>query len=527
MSVFGGPKVTTDSLSLALDPFSNKSFPGEPTNNYLNAATASISRYNNPGFSGTAENTGQTFQGCPIWRLTFIPQTSDRIARLGSTEGFGALHSMGLSLLADTDYLYSIYFKTQYPLASNSTEGFSNTYSNISGWGQNSTGNTRIREGEWYRLYTMFKQNVNGYCSRNLTYPGQYGSGTTFTVNTTSTEIIDVQVTVQSSGILDFTFLHAIVGANPTILDNGGLTGLSIVNHGLDTENFTRLSWPNTIKLKEEIPFTYYIRLSVPSTGGTNVSIRLGSNFVSYTTAISDSKFWKVTFNVSNLLLNDTIETFWACPMAELKSSPVFPSKFLISGTRSNLFSQGGGFRSLTESSIGGDILNGLVYNNTGTITFDGVDDYIDLGSSIQLSNNFTLQVWIRNGNTGYILDQGNIGGDPTGCLEWTNRGLTLASNNLSGVTADGTITSSVWNNITCSFSNGETKFYINGKLDSTKTASFSSFSPTGILKIGRRAFNTSSIFSGEMSMIKIYNRVLSDSEIAQNFQALRGRLGI
>ncbi len=169
-----------------------------------------------------------------------------------------------------------------------------------------------------------------------------------------------------------------------------------------------------------------------------------------------------------------------------------------------------------------------LTYGSSGTFTFDGVDDYIDLGSRIQLSDNFTLCAWVKDGNAGYVLDQGNIGTDATGRVEWTNNGLTLNSNNVSGVSANGTINTAVWNYVCCSFVAGTVKFYINGVLDSTKTATWTSFSPAGtILKIGRRAANTTSIFSGRIDILQIYTSVLSDRDVRQNFAALRGRFGV
>lgn len=169
-----------------------------------------------------------------------------------------------------------------------------------------------------------------------------------------------------------------------------------------------------------------------------------------------------------------------------------------------------------------------LTYNSDNTFTFNGVDNYLDLGTTIQLSNNFTLIAWHKNPNTGYIIDQGNIGSDPTGCLEWTNYGLSLGSNNISTISASGTINPANWNNVACTFASSVTNFYINGNLDSTINAGFSSFSPQSqILKIGRRAFSTSSIFSGTIGLIQIYNRVLSANEIRRNFNAFRSRFGL
>ena len=47
-------------------------------------------------------------------------------------------------------------------------------------------------------------------------------------------------------------------------------------------------------------------------------------------------------------------------------------------------------------------------------------------------------------------------------------------------------------------------------------------------LNIGRNSYNGGSeYYSGNIPTIQVYNRALSDSEIKQNFEALRGRYGI
>ena len=113
------------------DVSNDKSFRGQPTTNFVPINSAG--RQNNPSFSGTVVNTGQTFKGAPIWEVTFVAQNSTFIPRLGSTEGFGFFHSMGTSLLVNTPYMASIYFKTDFPLQNSGSRGFNNTYSNIPG----------------------------------------------------------------------------------------------------------------------------------------------------------------------------------------------------------------------------------------------------------------------------------------------------------------------------------------------------------------------------------------------------------
>jgi hypothetical protein len=194
------------------------------------------------------------------------------------------------------------------------------------------------------------------------------------------------------------------------------------------------------------------------------------------------------------------------------------------------------GLLDLTNNSVNGNLINGPIYNSAGAgcLVFDGIDDYVDLGNSIQLSNNFTLSVWVKDGSLSgtFILDQGDLGTDVNNRLEWVNCGLTLSSNNTNSVSASGTINTAVWNNVVVTFAGGVTKFYINGVLDTTTTfiiPTVTSFTPGGsILKIGRRAFNTTAIFSGKIAAIKIYSStVLTATEVQQNYYALKGRFGL
>jgi hypothetical protein len=518
MGVQYNPKIVTNGLVLAYDMGNkNKSWIGRPTTNSVDALSQQILRYNNPGFSGNSVDTGLKYRGMPIYELTFIPQDSTYVSRLGSGEGFGGYHTFGTSLLANTNYMASVYFKSDFPLLAAANEGFNNTYSNISGWGQNTTSETRYSEDGWTRLYSQYKNNVNGYSSRTSTFQ------TNFTVNTASTQNVDITFTIPLNGvgITDFATLYALVGATPAIASNGGLTGLTIVDHGLNTTNFQKMSWPSVIRLKAtDLPLSYYVRLSVPSTGGTNVTVAIQGNFAGYYTALTDNKFWKITFNTTGVIAGQVLRTYWCCPMIE-QHDVVYPSTF-VNGTRTNTQSI------LDLTRINTITATELTYANDGTFSFDGVNDYLDCGTNIQIADNFTLEAWHKNINTGYILDQGALGTDPNGCLEWTNRGLTIQLNNADGTSATGSFSDTTrWNHVVCSFSAGTVKFYINGVLDSTKTMTSTAFTPSGMLKIGRRAFDTTAIMSGQLAAVRVYNRVLTDDEVSQNFDALRGRFGI
>jgi Concanavalin A-like lectin/glucanases superfamily len=529
MSLQHSPKIVTDGLAFYYDMSNTKkSWIGRPITNSISSSSV-ISRYNNPGFSGTSTNTGLTYKGAPIYELTFIAQDSSYISRLASTEGFGATHTMGLSLQANTRYMSSIYMRSDHPLQVSGTQGFNNTYSNISGWGQNSTSTTRYTEEGWTRLYTQYLINTNGYASRNLAFPNQYGNGTQFTVNTTQTTTVDLSVTVPAngSGIPDFAYFYAIVAASPAITVNGGLTGISILDHGLDTTNFTKLSWPSNIKLAAQLPFTYYFRVSVPSTGGVNTNITIASNFTSYTTAISDSKYWKLTFDVSNVSVGQILRTYWCCPMIE-QHDTVYPSTY-VNGTRSNT--------EAIKDLVGSNTIttNSLTYNNDGSFSFNGTSDYITIPQpSIQVSpNRWTISGWIKpnvNQDTFFLTPQ-SAGVDHFLALTSTGQfrfSITESAdvNNRTYYSPAGTVPAGSWTHFSASIDNLTIKLFLNGvqHINQTETIPIANWSGNWI--IGQRGNNTFWL-NGNISGLSVYNKALSDSEVKQNFNALRGRYGV
>lgn len=548
MAIQGGPKINRDGLVLWVDAASPRSFRGEPVVNLINTSSLSITRYNNPGFSGSLVTTNQTFKGAPVYEGTFFASASSFIPRLGSTEGFGLFYQTpGYS--ASTYYVASVYFKTDYPLPTSSTQGFIHTYANVGPFGGGGTANTRYTEGEWTRLYTRFYANTNGYATRTITYPGQYGSGMTYVVNTTSTQNVDVVLTVSASTpqVPDFSTLYAIVGAAPSILANGGLTGLSIVDHGLDTTTFTKLSYPSNIKLKAELPFDYYIRLSVPSTGGVNTTIRLASNFSTYLNVVTDGKYWKVTFDTGSLTklpLDYPIKTYWAAPMMEIKTgSTTYPSEFTF-GTRGSSPSQGGGWIDLSGFNNSATVVSASYNNiNGGTLVSDGTNPFANIVPSDTLvnSSSFSVEAWVKRANTGSI--HGILSDLQFGW--WTfyidsNDKLTmnLIATSGSGFLYNGGVSSRTigtnWTHVACVLNmQSGLKLYIDGQVaysNSNGTPMYLVSSNRGPQFIGEArlgAATTSNVFSGSIASIRLYKTALSDIEILQNFNSQRSRFGI
>jgi len=525
MSVASGPEINNDGLVFAYDMGNpQKSWIGRPTTNSVNAATTVLNRYNNPGFSGTVTNTGQTYKGMPIYELTFVPQDSTFISRLSSGEGFGCTYGMGIPLQANTRYMASIYVRSEHPLQVSASEGYNNTYSNIGGWGQNGTTSTRYQEDGWTRLYTQYLNSVNGYSIRTSTFQ------VNFTVNTTSTQTVDVNFTVPAngSGIVDFPTLHAIVAAGPNIASNGGLTGLSIVDHGLNTTDFQKLSWPSVVRLKSsDLPFNYFVRLSVPSTGGVNTTISLRANFNGYYTALTDNKFWKLTFDTTGVAVGQVLKTYWCCPMIE-QHDTVYPSTF-VNGTRANTQA----VLDLTNNNT--ITADSLTYDTTGTFIFNGTTDFITIPNTTLGNGNipWTISAWMKTTTTVNALGQGSIlsnaNSGPVYSMMGVNSGKIVYWTYQSGAWAQKlgvgkTVNDNNWHMLTwVNYNNNTMDMYVDGVLDSNVPNSISGNNNP----VDRIGGSWNSRFLGSISSVVRYTRALSAAEVQQNFNALRSRYGI
>jgi hypothetical protein len=189
----------------------------------------------------------------------------------------------------------------------------------------------------------------------------------------------------------------------------------------------------------------------------------------------------------------------------------------------------------LSGNGNSGTLTNGPTFNSgsNGSIMFDGVDDYVDLGTASLLNTtlngntNWAISYWVNPQTNGRILDRGNIGEDPTGGLE-LNVGSIFRNNTSGGSSSLLTdIINTGWNYVILTRTSSLLhSWYLNG-IFSNSTQTTESYDGSGIWKIGRRAFSTSQMYQGNISNIQIYNRTLSASEIQQNYNATKSRFNL
>lgn len=173
----------------------------------------------------------------------------------------------------------------------------------------------------------------------------------------------------------------------------------------------------------------------------------------------------------------------------------------------------------------------GFAYNSTsgsdgdGGIVFDGVDDYIksDFITCIDYTGKFTVDMVITNyenvtTNGDTIFQNSLSGSNRVGGNLWDNNRVTfgyyddVSWKGLSGY-LDPTRDE---NHVVFSCSNGELKLVINGE-ESTTTGSLYVY--TGGFYLGKDSAERSKL-KATVKRFSVYNRVLSESEIYQNYLA-------
>ena len=209
--------------------------------------------------------------------------------------------------------------------------------------------------------------------------------------------------------------------------------------------------------------------------------------------------------------------------------STLFATPF-VNGTRSN-----------TQAIV--DLTNNntltatsLTYANDGTFSFNGSSSWIELPtSSLFDSQSITMESWNKptaTAQSGFLFEKGQVNTqysnfyNSDGTFYFRTIGLSPQDLTFAAATH---IIAGQWNHIVCVVGSGTKTVYINGVQRYQQTGVTGTI-PTGqtnqyVGKYGGGAINYP--FNGSIGVSKVYNRVLTETEVQQNFNALRGRYGI
>jgi len=207
---------------------------------------------------------------------------------------------------------------------------------------------------------------------------------------------------------------------------------------------------------------------------------------------------------------------------AQLEKGSSVTDYYPTTGTAKN---RGTTWADLSGRGNNGTLVNGVGYNgsNLGSLSFDGVDDYVNCGNPSISVGKITVSAWVKISTlniTQHIVDSSSN--------SWH---LAVLSNNRPYLWNDSTyhqssqvLLSNTWYMLT-GVQSSTSDIYVNGVL--SQSISDNRNVTTNNVNIGRWQTAPSRPFSGNIAQVSIYNRALTAEEIQQNFNATRGRFGL
>jgi len=203
----------------------------------------------------------------------------------------------------------------------------------------------------------------------------------------------------------------------------------------------------------------------------------------------------------------------------------------LDAGFTSSYTSSGTTWYDLSYNGLNNTLFNGPTFSsfNGGGIVFDGTDDYSHVGAStiLDITGNVTVCSWVK---PSLFTNQGNItakNGNAGYRMRFQSNGTFWLYANGNQITSPLSYSTNNWYHAVGVFSSTGLRMYINGSLVQSNANAFNpNFGSASNFYIG--SLNTTlEKFNGTISIINVYNRALSATEILQNFNAQKSRFGL
>ena len=206
----------------------------------------------------------------------------------------------------------------------------------------------------------------------------------------------------------------------------------------------------------------------------------------------------------------------------------------------------------LSGNGNNGTLTNGPTFSsaNGGVLVFDGTDDYVNCGNTLNFPNSFSIGCWMKaDSGTNSIYTKGLVSRYSTvgnyrqyllGFNEensYVNFGFSTNGTGSGGTgnfvsSSNGSIIRNIWYNIVGVFDSGSSvKIFINGtssvSLNTTATSHYSS--NVKPLEIGASEAFDSGVreFNGNISKVIMYNRALTPDEVRRNYLATKSRFNL
>lgn len=517
-----GPNISQNGILFGINVGNNRYYPGEPTTNLLdNASTNAIPLLGNAW--GTY-NTNQYGSGT-YFSIGSVSSVSNNIVTMTTSHGLRTYDVMqpqttGGGVTAGTNYFIKKVSNTQFSLHSyNSSQDGSQGYINPS------TGTYKVHDS----IATDSKISIN---SENFPtmwwgYPHLPNSGLV-------KEWIPNGFTNPSDGFISDCIRQHITRAD----------GPDHMAYGANA-SFTSNS---------PVYCSFWARAVDSNAVGKSCT------FYHYTYGVQSATAYSMGFTLGAVGVWERFGYTWTSPNNTAISywfNPGGPFKYDIANIQIEQKNHPTRFTTGTRSTTQGllDVkrktainVSNVSFDSNGLMVFDGTDDYLEVPSFNITTNEFTLEAVIKpNATSGsYSIIKKNTSND-----YWPIFSMSISGNDLEGYystptygqclegayTTNNPFTNGNWYHVV--FSKGTAgytsmKLYINGVSVSYTNYLYGSHvnavaTSDKPIHIGRNFDTPNWIhpFNGEIPVVRVYDKQLSDAEILENFKGHQRRFGI
>ena len=187
----------------------------------------------------------------------------------------------------------------------------------------------------------------------------------------------------------------------------------------------------------------------------------------------------------------------------------------------------------LSGNANNGTLTNGPTFSsaNQGTIVFDGVDDYTSCGNASNLQITVgTISAWVKTSSPGSSYRGIIVKQNAWGLFVKDSILIAYDWGNFADRTTGINIADGTWKNVAMTFTetigtpSNNVTIYLNGSAVQIATVkNFNQSVPVELAAGGGGGQN----LNGTISGAQIYNRALTASEIAQNYNATKSRFNL
>ena len=216
---------------------------------------------------------------------------------------------------------------------------------------------------------------------------------------------------------------------------------------------------------------------------------------------------------------------------------------YLDAGDNDSYPGTGTTWTDLSGNGNNGTLQNGASYvsGNGDAISFDGSDDRVVIPNDTALDTQTpSVEVWVKVDTLvqdGFFFEKGDVNTQyslfiqdsfqSSPQIQWR---VNPAGFNDLEATASTYIDTSNYAQIVGTYTSGSRKLYVNGSLVASDSATGTIPSNSGGMSVGVYGGFDGSYgyyFDGAISIVRIYDRVLTAAEVTQNYNSAKGRYGL